>query len=195
MRHKSLLSWVHTCSWHLVHFPSWTSLPCCSWPVAGTVWWIQSWLSQLCAFFFLIWPNLLCLFISVMSVFRASSAPLSTPLLWVCPHHKLGCFLRACFSASITSKSEVGRSCKADGIKLVLVRFYGASRFNYLATGHPKMWFNLVKNARLGQAVCSLFFPWMPFSLLLWSLCFISHLIGLKYLVLCSPLSGMESPC
>lgn len=34
----------------------------------------------------------------------------------------------------------------------------------------------------------------MPFSLLLWSLCFISHLIGLKYLVLCSPLSGMESP-
>lgn len=36
-------------------------------------------------------------------------------------------------------KSEVERSCKADGIKLGLVQFYGASHFNYLATGHPKI--------------------------------------------------------
>lgn len=36
-------------------------------------------------------------------------------------------------------KSEVERSYKADGIKLGLVQFYGASHFNYLATGHPKI--------------------------------------------------------
>lgn len=94
-------------------------------------------LCELCVGFFLAGP-----FVPVYFS-RVSLVPVPPPCPLLCCGFvhitNWDVFFVSVLSCTDYRKSEVERSCKADGIKLGPVQFYGASHFNYLATGHPKI--------------------------------------------------------